>query len=472
MGKKRKIIALLLLLTFILPANYLLAADGQEIHIEGRDTIIVGYWDEWLHSDGITWQDTDQDGDFPHHPPQEERRIFQVGIPTDLVEAYDNLRYEIIPFKREKDRDDNKIAANSTYNKALYDRADKVYNAQYKYEGTIVEEPETIRVQHDGKASGLVKFREEILRYIPYNYELLGGQTLRLYSGGYPYDIKRTWQNTLVEGRRFLLPAVLVFYGTPKAPAPPPTPKKPENLPCTEATSIANTWETVYSWEVEHSSSYTDPLTGETVDSSWTETVYETVGYYERLATTLTVNTKQGIPTNLNNPKDSDRESRGSWEIIPWSKKKGLNPNEVTRAGYGFEVKVQTTYTTDWETKVPGPASAKGGTYKGPDKVTADFYDTKGRFMTKVNMVPTQGRTGDRNITWELPQARYDSQAGNAIYERKHYTDVNIPDGTYQVRITISGAGKTDLCLIQRKNVTIYGDMYDDIYTRVSSQEE
>jgi hypothetical protein len=263
------------------------------------------------------------------------------------------------------------------------------------------------------------------------------------------------------------------FYGTPKAVIPPPpVPKEPENLPCMEAPSVANTWETVYSWEVEHSSSWTDPVTGESFSDSWTETVYETVGYYERLSATVIVNTKQGIATDPNNPKPTDRESRGSWEIIPWSKKKGLNPNEVTRAGYGFEVKVQTAYTTDWETKVPGPASAKGGRFSGPDKVVADFYDTQGRYVTRVNMVPTQGKAGDRNIIWELPPDRHVYPDGSSDNRRKHYTDVHIPDGTYQVKVTISGVGKTRLCLIQRKNVVLYGDMYDDIYTRVSSSAE
>ena len=201
------------------------------------------------------------------------------------------------------------------------------------------------------------------------------------------------------------------------------------------------------------------------MDTSWTETVYETVPYSENLQAAVSVNTKQGI-------RESTWESRGSWEIIPWAKKNGLDPNEVTRSGYGFEVKVQTTYSTDWENKVPVSASPYGGTYKGPDKVVADFYDTKGRYVTSMNMVPTKGKPGDNYITWELPLQRYEYADGSRVDHRKHYTDVSMPDGKYMVKATISGAGKTDLCLIQKKYVTIYKDMWEDSYTRVSAHDE
>jgi len=241
-------------------------------------------------------------------------------------------------------------------------------------------------------------------------------------------------------------------------------PVEPPSLGCQEASSQTYTWDTQYHWTT--TSTYTD---SEGKTRTRTRHHYQTVTYSETLSATLTVNTKQGIPTDPNNPKPSDRESRGSWEIIPWAKKNGLNPNEVTRAGYGFEVKVETSYSTDWETKVPEKASKKGGTYYGPDKVTADFYDTKGRFVKRVNLVPTKGKAGDKNITWELPSEKHTFQDGSTVYERKHYTDINIPDGKYWVKVTVSGAGKSGLCLIQKKAVTIYKDMWEDSYTRLSA---
>ncbi len=68
--------------------------------------------------------------------------------------------------------------------------------------------------------------------------------------------------------------------------------------------------------------------------------------------------------------------------------------------------------------------------------------------------------------------AKFTFSNGETVYERKHYVDINVPDGKYLVKVTVSGAGKTDLCLIQKKYVTIYGDMYDDFYTRVSTKDE
>jgi hypothetical protein len=244
-----------------------------------------------------------------------------------------------------------------------------------------------------------------------------------------------------------------------------PAAKEPECLPCKLAPSISNTWETVYSWEETHSSTYTDPVTGEVFEDSWTETIYETVTYAETLKASVTVHTGQGNP-------ESTRTSRGSWEIIPWAQQNGLNPDEVTRSGYGFEVEVRTSYSTVWETKVPGPAQAQGGTYQGPLKVVADFYDTRGYQVASVAMEPTSGKAGDKKITWELPQIRHTFYSGETIYPRFHMTEVDTPDGKYLVRVTLSEAGKTGLCLILEKYVTIYGSMYDDTYIRQASENE
>lgn len=237
---------------------------------------------------------------------------------------------------------------------------------------------------------------------------------------------------------------------------PPPIPDVPG---CQNAPSVEYSWPVVYSWEVEHSSSWTDPVTGESGTDYWTETVYETVEYNERLTAALTVNTKQGIAA-------STWESRGSWEIIPWAKARGLDPNEVTRAGYGIEVKVVTTYWTDYETKVPGPASPHGGSFGGPTAVQASFYNTAGQHVQTVNLVPTSGSAGGKNITWELPQTIHTYPDGTRVTQRKHFTSETNKDGIYRVQVKITGAGH-DLCLSRTKNVTIYGDMYDDSITRI-----
>lgn len=246
------------------------------------------------------------------------------------------------------------------------------------------------------------------------------------------------------------------------------------SLPCTEASSITNDWNVKYTWTTKkhYTNSQGEPKT-KTVHHS------KTVNYEETLTATVAVNTKQGIA-------ESTPESRGSWEIIPDTKSRkqtyagkipglpahkvsiyGWDPNEVTRSGYGFEVKVQTTYSNDWEDHVPSKANSKGGSYPGPDKVSAEFIDTSGRLVARTDLVPTKGAAGGNSITWELPAKNY-----YGTWYRKHFTDVNNKDGKYTVRVTVSGAGKTDLCLIQMKNVMIYGNMYDDSHSSVSNQAE
>jgi hypothetical protein len=178
------------------------------------------------------------------------------------------------------------------------------------------------------------------------------------------------------------------------------------------------------------------------------------------------INTYQDIETNPGQSKNSDWESRGSWEIIPYAKKNGLDAKEVTRAGYGFEVRVKTTYQTDWETKVPSKALPYGGVYKGPTAVKAVFYDTKGKKADEVSLVPTGGSPGDRSIIWELPEKTHTFLDGVSIKERKHYISLDAADGSYRVQVVSEPCGRNRLSLCAQKDVTVYGDLYDDLYTR------
>jgi hypothetical protein len=189
------------------------------------------------------------------------------------------------------------------------------------------------------------------------------------------------------------------------------------------------------------------------------------VTYRESLAATIEVNTKQGIQTDPKNPKAADRESRGSWAIIPWAREHRYNPNEVTRAGYGFEVKVTTRYTTDWETKVPrdgrkGTPIPKGGTYTGPTKVEAQFFDTKGRWVETIELEKTSGN--GKTDAWQIPLRTHRLSTGEQIHERKHYTPVTTPDGQYTVRVLAMFAGAHELSVCEEKKVQIYGSMYED----------
>lgn len=404
----KALVCLVLALGLFLTNLPALASEPVFRHID------VGYWDIWRHSDGVTWQHTGRPGDRKEY-------VFDLQTPSSIAN-YQNMSYKIIlPVSAER-----------------YNQAGCWQEMTY------------------------ARFDKDICRYIPQDYQKEEDKTVSLTLDGTYFDIKKEWQGQLVEGRRWYLPVVVEWYGDPP---PQPLPAEPESLPCYQGSSISNTWEELYTWEVTHSSTSTDPLTGETTTDYWTETKWAAPTYRETLSAELMVNTKQGT-------KNGGRESRGAWEIIPWAASQGLNPNEVTRSGYGFEVKVQTHYSNDWETKVPSGADGKGGSFQGPVKVAVDFYDTGGRFVETVQMVPTAGQTGGANTTWELPRESYTFADSTTISERKHYTGVNIPDGKYLVRVTISGAGKTDLCLIQRKNITIYKDMWEDNYTRPSTLEE
>lgn len=376
--------------------------------------IDVGYWDIWRHSDGITWQYTGK-------PRDSKEYIFTLKNPTSMAD-YQNISYKI-----------------------CYPLIEKEYNQAGGWLG-----------------HSYIDFMDKILRYTPQDYRIKDGKMVSLVLDGFYENIKKEWQGQLVEGRRWYLPVLVEWYGDP---LPPPNPEEPEILPCYQGSSISNTWEELYTWEVTHSSTTTDPVTGETTTDYWTETKWAVPVYRETLSAELMVNTKQGVKTG-------GRESRGAWEIIPWAVSQGLNPNEVTRSGYGFEVKVCTHYTNDWETKVPSGASGKGGSFHGPTGVVADFYDTKGKFVKSVKMAPTTGVSGGKNIIWELPAESYTFSDGTTISEKKHYTDVSLPDGNYMVRVTITGAGKTDLCLVQKKSITIYKDMWEDSFTRPSTKEE
>ena len=202
-----------------------------------------------------------------------------------------------------------------------------------------------------------------------------------------------------------------------------------------------------------------------------------TVTYHESLSAKVTVNTKQGIPTDPKNPKEGDRESRGSWEIIPYAEKLSqelgyqVDPNEITRAGYGFELTVETDYQNDWESKVPSgsenTARPLGGTFNGPTRVVAEFYDPTYRPIKEIALERMPGSAaGKGKAVWMLPTLpRYTLQNGKDIYERKYYTSPDDKDGDYTIQVRVEYAGKNGLYICKQKVMKIWGSMYDDFYT-------
>ncbi|MEK3868175.1 CARDB domain-containing protein [Paenibacillus sp. FSL H7-0716] len=217
------------------------------------------------------------------------------------------------------------------------------------------------------------------------------------------------------------------------------------------------TWKDINGKEYYSSYSYTD----------YSDPIWEnrSVSYQEELKVTSTVTTKQGIATDLKKPKESDRESRGSWEIIPYASKSSKDPNRITRAGYGFEVKVNTDYSNDWETKVPtglnNTAEPIGGSFKGPDAMYAMVYDTRGTLVKTIKMEKTSGN--NNTATWELPIQSVKSDSGKVYNDRKFFTAVNSPNGSYTIKVYSSESGMTGLKVCFEKKVEIWGSMYDDV---------
>ncbi|NHN34877.1 CARDB domain-containing protein [Paenibacillus agricola] len=221
----------------------------------------------------------------------------------------------------------------------------------------------------------------------------------------------------------------------------------------TNINSCSN-WVVSYRWITGYSSysssnGYSNPI--------WRN---ENITYKECQNGTLQLNTKQGISTDLNNPKETDRESRGSWAIIPYAQSNGLDPNKITRAGYGFEIKFNADYTTDWETRAPRDAAKYGGSYTGVQNVVAEITDSKGNYVTSINLEKT---SGDFNHgVWELPIQSHSTLLGDDIIDRKFYTDVNAPDGKYTVTVIGYNGGKTGVSVLKEDTVEIFGSQYDD----------
>jgi hypothetical protein len=222
-----------------------------------------------------------------------------------------------------------------------------------------------------------------------------------------------------------------------------------------------NTRETTWTWTLP--SGETQTSTESYTDYSSPIYAYYDVGYSESLSAAVTLHTGQGRLPDPARPAAEDQDGRGAWEIIPYARAKGLDPNQVTRAGAGFTLRVETNYSTDWETKVPAGAEAIGGILTGPDQVTAEFYDTRGTVVRTLALEKTEGGDTGRAI-WQLPLASHTYQDGAGARKRWFYTAPDIPDGDYQVLVRVSGAGMQGLHTCKVAKARIYGSIYDDIY--------
>lgn len=133
------------------------------------------------------------------------------------------------------------------------------------------------------------------------------------------------------------------------------------------------------------------------------------------------------------------------------------------KAGYGFHLNVVTTYTTDYETKVPdglhGTARPKGGSFPGAQEVYAIFPDG-----SKVFLEPADDTRNHTN-TWQLPEQYRQAIGANT---RKHYISENTPDGDYVITVVATDAGRNGLCITKKVILKVNGSMYDDTDTHLT----
>lgn len=200
---------------------------------------------------------------------------------------------------------------------------------------------------------------------------------------------------------------------------------------------------------------------------------YETVGYQEALSAKVTISTGQSRLGEAGGQPAADTEGRGAWEIVPYARQNGLDPETITRAGAGFGLKVETMLESDWEQKIPKGAEPFGGSGKGNLEVTAEIYDTRGRFLQTLKLERTgeeknQTASSTRYMeTWQLPEVSHTYLDGKTRRIRRFFTAPDLPDGRLRILIKVSGAGLHDLYTCSLAQVELYGSIYDDIYNRI-----
>ena len=214
-----------------------------------------------------------------------------------------------------------------------------------------------------------------------------------------------------------------------------------------------------------------------TTYTDYARPIYRTeyVDYSEELRTAAVLSTGQGKPGPADGDAPADSGGRGAWEIIPYAKEKGLDPDKIARAGAGISLRVETIYTTNWEYKVPYGARAYGGGNHSAREVSAEIYDTRGRLIQKLALEKTaekgnNGPRGDTRITqvWELPEISHTYLDGKNARVRCFFTSPELPDGKLRVLVKVSGAGRNGLYSCEIAEAEIYGSVYDDIYSGLS----
>lgn len=197
-------------------------------------------------------------------------------------------------------------------------------------------------------------------------------------------------------------------------------------------------------------------------DQYWTS---DTTKYTERLTLKTDVNTGQQY-----------EDSRGGWEILPYTNHNIEKAKRTTRSGYGIELKVTATYRTSpaWETPPSGwtntslsypwdkePRQRYGDDWlKGLTNTRAIAHLPNGK---TVEMQRIQSQSNKYSVTWQLPEIYYTPKGLSETWRGRFFAmGPRTPDGKYDFYVEVFNVGETNMRCQVRDYIEIYGDVWRD----------
>lgn len=217
----------------------------------------------------------------------------------------------------------------------------------------------------------------------------------------------------------------------------------------------------------------------------WSHSVYDSEGYYTGEHTHYDKNWRYEYPTvSFYERHQVDKvlfrsktttDKQGGWVDL-------LSTKGKIKAGYGFELKVVTSYKTNTYNDTPKPYD--NGFWSGRHVSPGySWVDSSARLKVTMPMVDDMGKPialeldGSQTGAWYNNTTTYELEPRTVIDvpERKVYINENTKDGNYNVRIeTEPFYGSPDkpytarkLCDIQNVTIEVKGSYLDDLKTHI-----
>ena len=218
---------------------------------------------------------------------------------------------------------------------------------------------------------------------------------------------------------------------------------------------------------------------------TWSHSVYDSEGYYTGSHTHYDKNWRYEYPTvsfyerhkvdKVLFRSKSTTDKQGGWVDL-------LSTKGKIKAGYGFELKVVTSYRTNTYNDTPKPYD--NGFWSGRHVSPGySWVDSTARLKITMPMVDDMGKPialeldGSQSGSWYNNTTTYELEPRTVINdpERKVYINENTKDGNYNVRIeTEPFYGSPDkpytsreLCDIKNVTIEVKGSYLDDLKTHI-----